>query len=174
MNKLTGPQLAAAKQATAAATKAHDDAVNAKTVADNNLTKANNNKAAADQLVADAQAAMDTADALVDEKVPSYIKHDDNQGTTTDDNGSTTNVNTPTDNEAARAGAVVTIPVSTGAATATTPATMTRAQYRAQLNSAAKQNALPQTSNEDSVGIMALGTVSAMFGLGLAARKREA
>ncbi|EEW53253.1 LPXTG cell wall anchor domain-containing protein, partial [Limosilactobacillus antri] len=52
--------------------------------------------------------------------------------------------------------------------------TMTRAQYRAQLNSAAKQNSLPQTSSEDSMGIMALGAVSAMLGLGLATKKREA
>lgn len=36
-----------------------------------------------------------------------------------------------------------------------------------------KDNSLPQTGTKDSVAVMALGAVSAMFGLGLAAKRRE-
>lgn len=57
-----------------------------------------------------------------------------------------------------------------------TPAavTMTRAEYKnAQNNNAAKSNNLPQTGNENSAAVMALGAVSAMLGLGMVAKKRE-
>ncbi|WP_295731974.1 KxYKxGKxW signal peptide domain-containing protein [uncultured Limosilactobacillus sp.] len=57
---------------------------------------------------------------------------------------------------------------------------MTRAQYR-NLKSAADQNdtkanneaKLPQTGNNDSAAVLALGAVSAMLGLGMVAKKRE-
>ena len=57
---------------------------------------------------------------------------------------------------------------------------VTKAQYEAYVANKAQQNgaqattaALPQTGNENSAAIVALGAVSAMFGLGLAAKKRE-
>lgn len=51
---------------------------------------------------------------------------------------------------------------------------MTRAEYKnAQNNNAAKSNNLPQTGNENSAAVMALGAVSAMLGLGMVAKKRE-
>ncbi|MGN1284718.1 MAG: LPXTG cell wall anchor domain-containing protein, partial [Candidatus Limosilactobacillus intestinavium] len=40
-------------------------------------------------------------------------------------------------------------------------------------NDAAKSNNLPQTGNENSAAVMALGAVSAMLGLGMVAKKRE-
>ncbi|MGM9892163.1 LPXTG cell wall anchor domain-containing protein [Limosilactobacillus sp.] len=57
---------------------------------------------------------------------------------------------------------------------------VTKAQYEAYVANKAQQNGsqasaatLPQTGNENSAAIVALGAVSAMFGLGLAAKKRE-
>ena len=40
-------------------------------------------------------------------------------------------------------------------------------------NSSANSNALPQTGNKSTSAVVALGAVAAMFGLGLAAKKRE-
>ena len=40
-------------------------------------------------------------------------------------------------------------------------------------NSSANSNALPQTGNKNTSAVVALGAVAAMFGLGLAAKKRE-
>ena len=56
---------------------------------------------------------------------------------------------------------------------------VTKAQYEAHVaantnkSQSANAAALPQTGNENSAAVMALGAVSAMFGLGLAAKKRE-
>ena len=58
---------------------------------------------------------------------------------------------------------------------------VTKAQYEAYVANKAQQNGaqtataatLPHTGNENSAAIVALGAVSAMFGLGLAAKKRE-
>lgn len=50
---------------------------------------------------------------------------------------------------------------------------LTRAEYRAQQNAAAKSNTLPQTGNSESAAVVALGAVSAMLGFGLASKKRE-
>ncbi|WP_295746956.1 KxYKxGKxW signal peptide domain-containing protein [uncultured Limosilactobacillus sp.] len=168
LNKVTGPQLQEANKELDEANQAVKDASdkltaanNDKIAADNNLTAAKQNKDAADDLVADAQSAMDTADDLVDEKVPSYVKGNDSQDTTKDDQG---DVNTDVSNNDQK--------VAPAAKTATT---MTRAEYRAQQNNTkTNSNKLPQTGSEDSAAVMALGAVSAMLGLGLAAKKREA
>ena len=50
---------------------------------------------------------------------------------------------------------------------------MTRQQYRAQLAEKNVQGTLPQTGSENSAAIVALGAVAAMFGFGLAGKKRE-
>ena len=56
------------------------------------------------------------------------------------------------------------------ASLATVPASTKSASAAA---TASDSQALPQTGNENSAAVVALGAVSAMFGLGLAAKKRE-
>ncbi len=51
---------------------------------------------------------------------------------------------------------------------------VTRAEYKAANNqNSTKAETLPQTGNENGVAAIALGAAAAMFGLGLAGKKRE-
>ena len=64
-------------------------------------------------------------------------------------------------------GKVIVLPVSN--TVSTIAAYPTREQYRA----SQKAQNLPQTGNNNSAAVIALGAISAMLGLGLAAKKRE-
>lgn len=103
----------------------------------------------------------------------------DHGNTTTDGNGSAINDgngsaavnNGSAVNGGSHAGAVV--EAAANGATTAAATRLTRAEYRAQQNAAAKSNTLPQTGNSESAAAVALGAVSAMLGLGLASKKRE-
>ena len=89
----------------------------------------------------------------------------DHGNTTTDGNGSA--INDGNGSAAVNNGSAV------NGATTAAATRLTRAEYRAQQNAAAKSNTLPQTGNSESAAAVALGAVSAMLGLGLASKKRE-
>lgn len=129
--------------------------------------------------VQQAQKAADDADAnlaAVKKAHENVNPSDDNNNTGNnekkDDNGAQTPSSDKNNGVANNTAANKTVEVSAVA----TPAavTMTRAEYKnAQNNNAAKSNNLPQTGNENSAAVMALGAVSAMLGLGMVAKKRE-
>lgn len=103
----------------------------------------------------------------------------DHGNTTTDGNGSAINDgngsaavnNGSAVNGGSHAGAAV--EAAANGATTAAATRLTRAEYRAQQNAAAKSNTLPQTGNSESAAVVALGAVSEMLGLGLASKKRE-
>ncbi len=153
-----------------------DAARNDETKATHDLDKARNNKVAADKLVSDAMAASDTAHKLakmITTYAPASDDHDNTNPSKPADNNNNNN-QTPADNNNAGVDADVNNGAAEGTAAANNGAvSMTRAEYREAQQNAAKKNSLPQTGNNDSSAVVALGAVSAMLGLGLAAKKRE-
>ena len=189
LNNVTSPQLEASKKATADATKAHDDAVNEETKAHDVLAAANDNVAKAQKLVNDAKDAQNDAESLV-EKANDLLHNIDwsKANNAAKDNTDLQNQINDLKNRVSSLEQQIAALKNNGVANNTaanktveasavaTPAavTMTRAEYKnAQNNNAAKSNNLPQTGNENSAAVMALGAVSAMLGLGMVAKKRE-
>lgn len=180
--------LKAAKEAAATAvsdaTKANNDAINAAKNVHDVLVAANDNVTKAQKLVDDAKSAQSDSEALV-EKANDLLKNIDFNQAKDDKKTTNDDVVTPKNDESSDQQKVTlddtpvaqeTKVANSTATPATTPATvsMTRAEYKdAQSNQERNNTTLPQTGNEDSAAVMALGAVSAMLGLGMVAKKRE-
>ncbi|MCC4376640.1 LPXTG cell wall anchor domain-containing protein, partial [Limosilactobacillus reuteri] len=92
-------------------------------------------------------------------------KKDQNTNTPAKDNGTVVN-------DTKKSEAAVAAPTDKKATATTT--NVTRAEYKAaNKQNNAKAETLPQTGNESGVAAVALGAAAAMFGLGLAGKKRE-
>ena len=160
--------LAAAKANQAAAQKAYDQAV--KTL--NDLTNGNNNGGNTDNNGGNNNGGSTDNNG------------GNNNGGSTDNNGGNTNsgngsANTNNGNGSATVNGNHGTAVSGNGVAAANKAVASLAATKASVKGASAaatandSKSLPQTGNENASAVVALGAVSAMFGLGLAAKKRE-